>query len=65
MEAVKSARQRLRQYPALLAQCSEAAKKYATCSITSSNLSHNDCLKEFTELKACLMKAAAKKNTKL
>lgn len=65
MEATKSAKQRFRQYPALLAHCGKAAKKYATCSITSSHLSKNDCLQEFNELKACLLKAAATKNTKL
>lgn len=65
MEAVKKAKERLRQYPSLIAQCHEAASKYASCVLAKSNLEKNDCVAEFNELKKCLVKAAASRNTRL
>ncbi|XP_011693791.1 PREDICTED: uncharacterized protein LOC105453485 [Wasmannia auropunctata] len=65
MEAVKKAKERLRQYPILLARCHEPASKYATCVLAKSNLERNACAVEFNELKKCLVKAAASNNTRL
>lgn len=65
MEAVKKAKERLRQYPILLARCQESASKYAACVLAKSNLEKNTCAAEFNELKKCLVKAAASNNTRL
>lgn len=65
MEAVKKAKERLRKYPILIAQCHEFGAKYAACVLAKSNLNKNDCDSEFKEFKACLMKAAAKNHTRL
>ncbi|XP_014474875.1 PREDICTED: uncharacterized protein LOC106744531 [Dinoponera quadriceps] len=66
MEAVRKAKERLRQYPALIAKCHESASKYASCVLAKSNLEKNACAAEFDELKRCLVKAAvASGNTKL
>lgn len=65
MEAVRKAKERFRKYPIVVAQCHESGAKYAACVLAKSNLEKNDCEKEFTEFKACLIKAAAKNNTKL
>lgn len=65
MEAVKKAKERLRQYPALLIRCQESASKYASCVLAKSNLEKNACTVEFNELKKCLIKAAASNNTRL
>ncbi|KZC07501.1 hypothetical protein WN55_08272 [Dufourea novaeangliae] len=65
MEAVKKAKERLRKYPVLVAQCHETGAKYAACVVAKSNLQKNDCDSEFNAFKTCLMKAAAKHNTRL
>lgn len=65
MEAVKKAKERLRQYPILIARCQESASRYASCVLAKSNLEKNACATEFNELKKCLVKAAASSNTRL
>lgn len=65
MEAVKKAKERFRKYPIIIAQCHESGAKYATCVLAKSNLQKGDCENEFKEFKTCLMRAAAKNNTKL
>lgn len=65
MEAVKKAKERLRKYPVLVAECHETGAKYAACVLSKTNLQQNDCEGEFNAFKTCLMKAATKHNTKL
>lgn len=61
MENLKRARQRLQQTPALIAQCSAAATKYAICVSRDLNVKHLACEKEFAEFKQCLKEAAKRK----
>lgn len=61
MENIKKARQRLQQYPALIAKCSASASKYAICVTRDLNVQHNACEKEFREFKECLKKAQSTK----
>lgn len=65
MEAVKSAKDRFKKYPLLIAQCEETAKQYAMCVLEKKTLRKDDCNAEFARFKACIVKAAASKNTKL
>ncbi|XP_076177278.1 uncharacterized protein LOC143151740 isoform X2 [Ptiloglossa arizonensis] len=65
MEAVKRAKERLRKYPILIAQCHDPGAKYAACVLANVNLEKNNCESEFKEFKTCLKKAAAKNNTRL
>lgn len=65
MEAVKKAKERLKQYPTLMIRCQESASRYAFCVVEKSNLEKNACAAEFNELKKCLVKAAANSNTRL
>ena len=65
MDAVKSARERFRKYPALVLQCRESASQYAACVLKKSDLQKNDCKQEFDKFKACLVKAAAQNKIKL
>ena len=65
MDAVKSAKDRLKKYPALLFQCSESASQYAACVISKKDVRKDDCKKEFEQFKNCLLKAAAQNKTKL
>ncbi|XP_076224871.1 uncharacterized protein LOC143174656 [Nomia melanderi] len=65
MEAVKKAKERLRKYPVLVAECHETGAKYAACVLAQANLKKDDCKSEFDTFKTCLMKAAMKNNTKL
>lgn len=60
MENIKKARQRLQQYPALIAKCSASASKYAICVTRDLNVKHNACEKEFSEFKECMKKEAQK-----
>ena len=55
MESVKKARQRLKNYPKLIAECAIPAKNYARC-VTQymGEVKQNACLQEFTELKNCV-----------
>lgn len=61
MENLKRARQRIQQYPALLAKCAPAAKSYAACVTRDLNVNHNVCEKEFIEFKKCIEQAAKRK----
>lgn len=61
MENLKRARQRLQQYPALIAKCSTSASKYAACVTRDLNVKQNVCEKEFAEFKKCLTEAAKSK----
>lgn len=65
MEAVKRAKERFRNYPLFVAQCQESAKQYATCVLSKKTIRKDDCEAEFARFKACLVKAAASKNTRL
>lgn len=61
MENLKRARQRLQQYPTLIAKCSSSASKYAACVTRDLNVKQNICEKEFVEFKKCLTEAAKHK----
>lgn len=61
MENLKRARQRLQQYPALIAKCSVSASIYAACVTRDLNVKQNICEKEFFEFKLCLNEAAQRK----
>ncbi|XP_031626132.1 uncharacterized protein LOC116342593 [Contarinia nasturtii] len=61
MENIKRARQRLQNYPSLLAKCSASAALYATCVTRDLNVKQNICEKEFIEFKRCLNEAAKRK----
>lgn len=65
MESVQRAKQRFRQYPVILAQCSKEATTYATCVLKKDNVSLNDCKEEFGKFKNCLQKSAASLKTRL
>ncbi|KAJ9588343.1 hypothetical protein L9F63_018269 [Diploptera punctata] len=58
MESVLKARQRLRRYPELLAECSAPAAAYATCVLTKENVKLKDCDREFQQFRQCMQKAA-------
>lgn len=61
MENLKRARQRLQQYPTLIAKCSVSASAYAACVTRDLNVKQNICEKEFLEFKKCLKESAARK----
>jgi hypothetical protein len=65
MDSVKSAKERLKKYPALILQCREFGILYADCVLKKREIKKNDCKSEFDKLKACLVKAAAQQKTKL
>ena len=65
MEAVKSARNRLRTFPKLLAECSAAASVYAKCVSQSDDPKQHQCQKEFLQFKECLANAAKKNGTRI
>ncbi|KAF7996876.1 hypothetical protein HCN44_002522 [Aphidius gifuensis] len=65
MNSVNRAKDRLKKYPALLAECRESAITYAKCVIKKSNVNKNDCQNEFIKFKKCLLDAAVKNKTKL
>ncbi|XP_063929690.1 NADH dehydrogenase [ubiquinone] 1 alpha subcomplex assembly factor 8 [Zophobas morio] len=65
MESVQKAKQRFRQYPALLAKCGKEATAYATCVLKRDNVNLNDCKEEFVKFKSCLQKSAASLKTRL
>ncbi|XP_024945805.1 NADH dehydrogenase [ubiquinone] 1 alpha subcomplex assembly factor 8 [Cephus cinctus] len=65
MDAVNSARARLRKYPVLVAQCRKTGTAYARCVIKSSNIKKDDCKSEFENFKNCLVNAAMKNKTRL
>lgn len=65
MEAVKSARNRLKTFPKLLAECSTAAAAYAKCVSQSDDPKHHQCQKEFLAFKECLASAAKKSGTRI
>lgn len=65
MESVQKARQRLRQYPTLLIECSAPAAAYAACVLAKENVKQADCDREFQELRQCLQRAARHMGTRL
>lgn len=65
MESVKKASARLKNYPILVAKCSETATLYAKCVTRDLNVAHKACDKEFQDFKNCLAKEAKKMKTKL
>lgn len=46
-------------------ECEETGKRYAACVVEKKTLKKNDCEAEFARFKACLVKVAASKNTRL
>jgi len=65
MESVQKARQRLRQYPTLLIECSAPAAAYAACVLAKENVKQAECDREFQELRQCLRRAARHMGTRL
>lgn len=65
MNSVNKAKERLKKYPALLAECRETGAAYAKCVTTKSNVNKDDCHPEFVKFKKCLVEAAAKNKTRL
>lgn len=65
MEAVRKARQRLSNYPTLLAKCSVQGAAYAACVTQDFNVKQGACEKEFTAFKECLKRTAVEMKTKL
>lgn len=65
MESVKKARDRLKAYPKLVAQCSSVATEYARCVALKDNVMKGDCNTEFEAFKKCLMESAKRMKTKL
>jgi len=66
MESVKSARARLRRYPALIGACSPQAATYAKCvTARMGEVQKGQCQPEFDAFKACLRQASQKLKSKL
>lgn len=65
MESVRKARQRMSNYPTLLAKCSVQGAAYAACVTQDFNVKQGACEKEFVTFKQCLKKAAVEMKTKL
>lgn len=65
MNSVGKAKERLRKYPMLIAQCRDSAGEYAKCVALKANIGKDDCHKEFIKFKACLIDAAKSNKTKL
>ncbi|XP_065162198.1 uncharacterized protein [Atheta coriaria] len=65
MEAVHKARNRFRQYPAVLAKCSKEGSLYAKCVLKKDSVALNDCANEFQQFKICLQKTAVSMKTRL
>lgn len=65
MEALKTARSRLRRYPELIAECSAEGAAYAACVIKQENVTINSCAAEFQNFKNCAISAAKRLKTKL
>lgn len=65
MDSVRKANSRIRQYPILLAKCSESGAVYAACVTRDLNVNHKVCDKEFQKFKQCLQKAASEMKIKL
>ncbi|XP_044574559.1 NADH dehydrogenase [ubiquinone] 1 alpha subcomplex assembly factor 8-like [Cotesia glomerata] len=65
MNSVTKARERLKKYPLLFAQCKESAIDYGKCVVSKQNIGKDDCQKEFNKFKSCLVEAARKNKTKL
>lgn len=63
MESVRSAKQRIRNYPILFSKCTDKAAAYAACVTRDLNIKQHVCEKEFQEFKLCLQRAA--KNLKI
>lgn len=65
MESVKRARDRLKAYPKLVANCSTTATDYARCVALKDNVMKGDCNTEFEAFKKCLMESAKRMKTRL
>lgn len=65
MDSAKKAKQRLKNYPILLAKCAKSASVYAKCVTQDFNVKHKACENEFREFKMCLEKTAREMKTKL
>lgn len=65
MDSVRKANARFRQYPIVLAKCSESAAIYAACVTRDLNVTHKVCDVEFMAFKQCLQRAASDMKTKL
>lgn len=61
MESVRTARNRMKEAPALLVQCKTPGLVYATCVIRNHEAGHlklNVCANEFEQFRQCLSKVA-------
>lgn len=66
MDAVIKAKARIRAYPRLLADCRNESKIYATCVLSKQDdVQQNACLKEFRNLRNCLLHSAVKLKTRV
>lgn len=65
MESIRKANIRIRNYPIVLAKCSNSAAVYAACVTQDLNIKHKICDKEFQAFKMCLQKVANEMKTKL
>jgi len=65
MESIKRARDRLKTYPKLVANCSSLGTDYARCVALKENVMKGDCNAEFEAFKKCLMDSAKRMKTRL
>jgi len=65
MESVKRARQRMKLFPKLFADCSKEGSIYAKCVSQTDDPKQNQCEKEFTAFKKCLSESAKRNGTRI
>ena len=66
MDSVKSARQRLKAYPQVLASCGPEAAAYGKCvGLWLGEVKKDQCKQEFVVFMDCVRKSATKIGTKL
>jgi len=65
MDSVRKAQLRLKKFPQLASECGTPGAAYAKCVVVQENLKHNACLKEFNELRNCILRSAKKIGTRV
>lgn len=65
MESVRKAKERMKKFPLLLAQCRVEGSAYAKCVAKYDDIAKDACKEEFIKFKNCLQKAAASMNTRI
>ena len=65
MEAVHTAKQRLKLFPKFLASCSAEGSVYAKCVVQTDDPKQYQCEKEFLAFKKCLSNAAKKSGSRI